>query len=173
MIKLDAATVAQHSASFSKCIYKQHVAFGKLSRCGTHKHTGCSPRGTSTLPISATRSSPLWQPNACPKAVGSTSRSDPTVPRPVFRGALPVSGPSHTPHHQPVNPRSLQALPQASRPKPGLSSMAFASRFRLVVTLISRADSLSSPASQPQSTHPRQEMSYIDLSGSDSEAQSA
>lgn len=95
MIRWDAATVAQHSASFSKCIYKQHVAFG-LSRCGTHKHAGCSPRGTSALPISATRSSPLCQPKSLPKAVGSTSRSDPTVPRPVFRGALPVSGPSHT-----------------------------------------------------------------------------
>lgn len=172
MIKLDAATVGQHSASFTKCIYKQHIAFGRLPRCGTHKHTGCSPRGTSTLPISATRSSPLWQQNPCPKQLDRPPGATPPFRDPSF-AELCLFRDHRTPHHQPVNPRSLQALPQASRPKPGLSTMAFASPFRLVVTQISRADSLSSPASQPQSTHFREEISYIDLSGSDSEAQSA
>jgi hypothetical protein len=153
MIKIDAATVAQHSASLSKFVYATgfFVAFGELSRCGTHRHTGCSPRGTSTMPISATHAVPLsGSQNLCSKQLDRPSGGTPPFRDPSF-AELCLFRDHHTPHHQPVNPRSLQALPQASRPKPGLSTMAFASPFRLFVTLICRADSLSSPAIQLQS----------------------
>lgn len=94
MIKLDAATVAQHAASFSKYIYdiQPLESSQDAARINTRDfHLVAHPH-----PISATHISPLWQPKSLPKAVGSTSRRDPIVPMPVFRGALPVSGPSHT-----------------------------------------------------------------------------
>lgn len=120
----------------------------------------------------------LSRPHAVPLSssqnLGSKQLDRPPGATPPFRdpsfAELCLFRDHHTPHHQPVNPRSLQALPQAIRPKPGLSAMAFASPFRLFVALICRADSLSSQHHSPQSI---QEISYIDLSGSDSEVQSA
>lgn len=139
--------------STSTLQYKSYVALGELSRCGTHKRTGfhlvAHPR---CLPIlSRPHAVPLsGSQNLCPKQLDRPPGATPPFRDPSF-AELCLFRDHHTPHHQPVNPRSLQALPQASRPKPGLSTMAFASPFRLFVTLICRADSLSGPASQPQS----------------------
>lgn len=72
----------------------------------------------------------------------------------VRRGALPVSGSSHT-SSTACQSLILAGLPQsqtqASQPKPKLGAVAFIYPFRLFGALICHADSLCSPTSQPQS----------------------
>lgn len=133
--------------------YKSYVAFGsshdaaRINARDVHlvAHPRCLPilSRPHAVPLSGSQ-------NLCPKQLDRPPGATPPFRDPSFT-ELCLFRDHHTPHHQPVNPRSLQALPQASRPKPGLSTMAFASPFRLFVTLICRADSLSGPASQPQS----------------------